>query len=259
MIPVLTKFVHARWISTHPAETWVTLEEQRMHSRIADLVIVRLDIPTLIARRDGGWLQPLRLSELRVLATLRGDRATTLATVAARAKLEPDNATRILQGLVRTGFIAREGPSYRRLVPLSALAQRVVSFEAKRSEPRRALAQARAHRAWADETYVALDARHAGRFEAFEEQYRRAGVGLIELDRARSVIPLFSHVRRRPNRLEARLIGEQALGRLLGLPMGDRPELRLPHATRLRGESEPVVSGADSDWVSHLQLASQAS
>ncbi len=77
MLPTLSKFVQSEWIAPHPAQTWVILEEQRMHSRIADLVIVRLDVDVLRGRQDGDWLRPLRLTELRVIAELRGDRTTS--------------------------------------------------------------------------------------------------------------------------------------------------------------------------------------
>jgi hypothetical protein len=258
MLPTLSKFVQSEWIAPHPAQTWVILEEQRMHSRIADLVIVRLDVEVLRARQDGDWLRPLRLTELRVIAGLRGDRTTSPAAVARKAGLEPANALRVLQSLAADGFIVRQGKGYRRLAPGSALTQRVVSFEMKRSEPRRALSQARAHRPWADETYVAFDARFAARFESFKEQYARAGVGLIELRSDELKVRLRSRARRRANRLEAALIGEQALARMLGLPAGDRPERRLPHGHRISGDTEPIIIGAESNWVKTLRWAGQA-
>ena len=209
------------------------MREQRIHSRIADLVIVRLDIQTLAARQEGGWLRPLRLTELRVMTALRSDRPTGLDAIARTAVLEPGNASRALRSLATDGFVVREGTGYRRLAPARALAQRVISFEAKRSEPRRALSQARGHRPWADETYVAFDAFYAERFIALTEQYARAGVGLIELQSDKSRVRLRSRARRRANRLEAALMGEQALTGVLGLSGGDRPERRLPHGPLL--------------------------
>jgi hypothetical protein len=253
MRPVLREFARTRWIAPHPTETWVMLDEQRMHSRIADLVIVRLDIATLTDRKNGGWLRPLRLTELRVIAGLRADRPTGLDAVARKAGLEPANVLRVLRSLGADGFTVREGTGYRRLAPARALAQRVVSFEAKRSEPRRALSQARAHRPWADETYVAFDERFAERFTSLAEQYERAGVGLIEIRPDTAMMQLLSRPRRRSNRLEAALMGEQALTRMLGLPAGDRPETRLPHGPLLSGESNPIIEGAHSTWVERLR------
>jgi hypothetical protein len=87
MLPARVKLVRNRWILPDPIQTWIILEEQRIHSRIADLVIVRLDIQALEMRRDGGWLRPLRLAEVRVIAELRNDRATSPATIAQKTGL----------------------------------------------------------------------------------------------------------------------------------------------------------------------------
>jgi len=253
MLPILRKAASALWTERNPSRTWVMLEEQLMHSRIADLVLVRLDIDVFRERLEGGWLRPMGLAELRILGAVRPDRRTGVTAVARAVRMEPNNVRRILRTLSHDGFIARDGPNaYKRLAPKRAIAQRVISFEAKRDNPRTALAQARAHRVWAEETYVAFDSRSAQRFRAMHSPYAQAGIGLIQLSPDRWDLVTRSHARRRANRLEAALMGERALARLLGQPAKDRPERRLPHGHRLSRESEPVVSGADAELLIEL-------
>ncbi len=254
MLPQLRVAATSIWVDGAPTETWVLLEEQILHSRIADLVLVRIDVEAVRVRVEGGWLRPLRLNELRALDGLRADRGTSVHAVARRMRVEPASAGQVLGGLTRDGFIARDASaSYRRLASVSAIAQRVVSFEAKREDPRGALLQARAHRAWANETYVACDATFCKRFDALRAQYASLGIGLFELSPSDWRRVLRSKPQRRANRLEASLIGERALARLLGEPGRDRPERRLPHGRRLSAESEPVIAGPDAAWLSHLR------
>jgi hypothetical protein len=110
MLPTLREAATALWIRRDPSRTWVMLEEQLMHSRIADLVLVRLDIEVVRARLDGGWQRPLGLAELRVLAALRSDRYTSAMTVAQAVKMEPTNVTRILRTLSGDGEQVTSGP-----------------------------------------------------------------------------------------------------------------------------------------------------
>lgn len=249
MVGILGTFARVAWVERNPECTWAILEEQAVHSRIADLVLVRLDDEVLRARVEGGWLRPLRLTELRALRVLRSDRATTRSTVATRLRMTEDRAGQILRELANDGFVARSGPfAFRRLAPSRPIAQRVVTFEVKRSDAARALNQARAHRAWADETYVAFDQFYRSRFLALTEAYSSSGVGLIELsgEGARRHMP--ARPKRRSNRIEASLAGEQALARLLGHAALDRPERRLPHGGRLSDDSEPELAGPGSEW-----------
>ncbi len=258
MLPQLRAAATTLWVDAAPTDTWLLLEEQLLHSRIADLVLVRVDVDAVRARIEGGWLRPLRLNELRTLNALRPDRPTSVGTVAARVRVEPASAARVLRGLADDGFIAEDAVGgYRRLATVRAIAQRVVSFEAKREDPRGALLQARAHRAWADETYIACDARYTERFDALREQYSRLGVGLFEVSPTGWRRVLRSQAKRRSNRLEASLMGERALARLLGAPSMDRPERRLPHGHRLSEDSEPIIEGPDADWLSGLRGALQ--
>jgi hypothetical protein len=253
MLPQLAAAATALWVERDPSSTWVLLEEQTIHSRIADLVLVRLDLNAIRARQAGDWLRPLRLNELRTLRALRPDRPTSLASIAGATRLEQDNVLRLLRRLLLDEFVSQVAPRrYQRLAPAAPLVARVVSFEAKRSDARKALGQARAHRVWANETYVGFDGHHAGRFLSVRDGFAGSGVGLIRLDPDRWKLQLRARSRRSPSRLESAIMGEQVLGRLLGAPAADRPELRLPHGHRLSSESEPVIAGPNPSWLSRL-------
>jgi hypothetical protein len=254
MLPQLRSAARELWIDAAPECTWLLLEEQLLHSRIADLVLIRLDVAALRLRLEGDWNRPLSLGELRVLHALRQDRATRAVAVAKHARMTRDNAAQVLRRLASDGFVSRDADgAFRRLAPSRAIAQRVITFEAKRDDPGGALQQARGHRAWADETYVAFDAQYDARFRALVEQYRRVGVGLLELSPTSWQRLIRARPVRRANRLEAGLIGERALGRLLATGSFDRPERRLPHGDQLGTESEPILVGHDADALRELR------
>lgn len=254
MLPVLHDLVRARWIKRHPSHTWLLLDEQQLHSRIADLAVVRLDIAAMRARAKGGWLRPLRLQELRAMEALRPDRGASVDLIAERMRVSSPSAGEVLRELAANRFVAKQpSGTYRRLAPATALAQRIITIEAKRDDPRSALRQARAHRAWNDETFVAFDAVYSARFRKLDKDWRALGIGLIELSPASWRVIFRSRPHRRANRLESALVGERALARVLGLATENRPERRLPHGHRLAGESEPVVAGSNSRWVRALR------
>jgi DNA-binding MarR family transcriptional regulator len=253
MLPMLHEVARKTWVARQPSHTWVLLDEQRLHSRIADLAVVRLDVDAIRARKKGGWLRPLRLQELRVLHALRLDRPATSRYVAIHMRTSESSALDVLRDLASAGFIAREpNGTFRRVAPATALAQRIVTIEAKRDNPRAALQQARAHRAWTNETYVAFDAAFRARFRKRDEAWRQLGIGLIELDADGWRVVYRARPFRRSNRLEAALVGEQALDRLLGWSIENRPERRLPHGHLLSTDSEPIVLGPKARWIRSL-------
>jgi hypothetical protein len=259
MLPVLRDLVRTRWINKHPSHTWLLLEEQQMHSRIADLAVVRLDVGAMRARAKANLLRPLRLQELRALHALRPDRGASVAVIAEQMRSSRPRAQVILRELDAEGFVSREPTgTYRRLAPAISLAQRIIAIEAKRDDPRSALRQARSHRAWTDETFVAFDAAYAARFRKLDRDWRQLGIGLVELtpDSWRLIFRCRPH--RRSNRLESALVGERALARVLGVAVENRPERRLPHGHLLSDESEPIVLGSKSRWVKELRRRSRA-
>lgn len=253
MLEQLHAAVRALWTDPQPNATWVLLEEQLLHSRIPDLVLVRIDISVLRARISGNWSRPLRLTELRVVRALRSDRSTRLDTIARRARTSIASTRKTLSALVRDRFVTGDAAmGFRRHSPIRPIAQRVVTFEAKRSDPGRALSQARAHRAWANETYVAFDAEYRRRFLAYADVYSRLGLGLIEITPEAWKRVKTARPHRRSDRLEAGLVGERVLARLLGHPDADRPERRLPHGAILPRTPRPLIVGADASWVRTL-------
>lgn len=260
MLPLLHDVAREIWVKKQPLHTWVLLDEQRLHSRIADLAVVRFDVDAVRARLKGKWLRPLRLQELRALHALRSDRAATARLVAARMRTSEASAGDVLRELANAGFISREPTgAFRRVAPVAALAQRIITIEAKRDDPRGAMQQARAHRAWNDETYVAFDATYSSRFRKRDKDWRKLGIGLIELRQDGWNVPFRARPHRRSNRLEAALIGEQVLDRLLGSSTENRPERRLPHGHLLPSASEPVVLGPSARWVKSLRGKASAS
>jgi len=253
MLATLRHAAAALWIGEDPERTWVLLEEQQLHSRIADLVLVRLDVRSVERRLGGGWDRPLTLPELQVMRLLRPDRNVSADAVAQRLSITPRHSSDLLRGLVADGYAERRGPNaFRRLAPVQPLIDRVITFEAKRDDPTGAISQARGHRAWADETYVAFDARFERRFVAQTAAFERLGVGLLELWPDRWLRVLRARPRRSRNRLEAGLIGERTLARLKGSPASERPERRLPHGHRLSAASEPIVAGPDTERLHTL-------
>ncbi len=259
MLPVLHDLVRTRWTKRSPAHTWLLLEEQQLHSRIADLAVVRLNIAAMRARAKADLLRPLSLRELRALHALRPDRGASAELVARQMRSSRQRATEVLRDLSADGFIVREPTgTFRRLAPIASLAQRIITIEAKRDDPRSALRQARAHRAWNDETFVAFDAAYAARFRRMDRDWRQLGIGLIELRPDSWRLIFRSRPHRRANRLESALVGERALARVLGLAIENRPERRLPHGHRLSSESEPIVLGAKSRWVKSLRKRASA-
>jgi DNA-binding MarR family transcriptional regulator len=254
MLPLLHDAAKQIWVKSQSSGTWVLLDEQRLHSRIADLAVIRLDVDAVRIRKKEGWLRPLRLQELRALRSLRRDRQASVALVASQMRVSQAAALEVLRDLAGEGFVTRdETGTFRRIAPITALAERIITVEAKRDNPRAALQQARAHRAWTDETYVAFDASFSTRFRKRDKEWRQLGIGLIEVgsDHWRRVYRARPH--RRSNRLEAALIGELALDRLLRWSAENRPERRLPHGDRLSGRSAPVVLGPKARWVRALE------
>ncbi len=254
MLPTLREFVRQAWAEREPSHTWVILEEQRLHSRIADLALVRLDVAAVLQRLAGNWFRPLRLPEIRALHSLRPDRPATARLVASKMRTTQATAVEVLRGLVADGFVERpDSGIFLRAAPVNSLAERIVTIEAKREDPRKALQQARSHRPWTNETYVAFDAGFSKRFRARDTQWRKFGIGLVELEPGHWNRVIRARPHRRSNRLESALMGELALSRLLGVPDADRPERRLPHGKDLATPPDPLVLGSAKRWVDALR------
>ena len=118
---------------------WLVLEQHRVHSRIADLVLARVNPDALEERLSAThWHRPLNETELRALRSLRRDRGTRLATLAERMGAPEGHARRVASRLVSEAYADRTASgSYARLAPVRPIVDWVVSFEAKRADARR--------------------------------------------------------------------------------------------------------------------------
>jgi len=251
----------ARVLLAGPDELWVLVDEHQIYGRIPDLVAARVDMAALQARLAGGWLRSLNETELRGLRAMRPDRGSRLDLLAGRMRVAPETAQKVLAGLVRDNFAERTlSGSYARRAPVAPFVSRVVSFEAKRSEARSALIQARDHRLFADAVYVAFDAAFTRRFEAAKPIYRHHGVGLLALDAEADSYRVVARPTRSRHRhvVALALSAERTLARLLAAPLRRLPESRLPSATAGSGDpGRPLLLGPSANAAQRLLRAAE--
>jgi len=239
MLPAIRECLGTRLI--RPRETWLLLPEHQTYSRIPDLLFAKLDVPNLL-RRLRQSTPPLVRTELLILQTLREDRRMRLATLASALHLGTEHVRRVLARLERYGLVAESAAGVlRRLETVRPFVTRLVSVEAKRSRWRSALVQARAHRPFSNEAWVAFDAAFISRFRAVQRQFVASGIGLLAIDAAtnRSTIIVQPSPRltaRSP--LAFSVVAELVLARLTGAPIRQLPQTRLPNG------SGPIVRPA---------------
>jgi hypothetical protein len=222
-----------RWarVQLGDAHTWVLLPELLTENRIPDLVLARIDIPELTTRIVDGAHRGLGTTELMIMRTLRQDRTLSLNSMAKRIFVSPDHARRVLRVLSAEGYVEEVRPrQFRRIRAFRPIVSRFVAFEAKLNDWRSALFQARMHQSFADEAYVAFDAHFRGRFEAARPTYAQIGVGLKAVDATTKTC-----VNVEPSRrglripLSVAFVSERVLDRLVGNPVRQLPETRLPN------------------------------
>lgn len=236
--------------------TWVILNEHDVTGRIVDISALRLDVQALRSRVTGDCVRPLSEPELRALRSLRSDRAVRLATLARHLRLAEPSAARIVRGLLSDGLVERTPTGgFLRAVTLKPIVDRVLTFEAKLSDWRKALLQARTHQSFADFAYVAFDAAFKRRFERGLSAYARQGVGLFAIAAngggASAVLP--SRRSAANSTLLRALNAERTLARLLGYKLNELPESRLPSASAGSGRRElPRLLGPRAKTVMRL-------
>ena len=211
---------------------WIALPQHQVHSRIADLVMARIDPEALEARLGGDWLRSLNASELQAMRSLRRDRGTSLGTLAERMRAPEERVRRIVSRLVAQAYVDKTASgSYARLAPVRPIVDRIVSFEAKLYDAHGAYLQARAHGHFAHCSYVACDAACASRFKRRRASYRAEGIGLLALSAADdSFEQLWPAGRNRLwHVLGQALSAERTFARLLGISPTALPETRLPN------------------------------
>lgn len=249
----------AQGLLVRPDELWVFVDEHQIYGRIPDLVAARIDLAALEARLKGGWVRTLNETELRGIRAMRPDRGSRLDFLAGHMRVAPETAQKVLAGLVRDNFVERTlSGSYARRAPVAPVVSRVVSLEAKRSEPRAALIQARNHRHFADAVYVAFDAAFSRRFDAAKPTYLHQGVGLLALDAHTDSYRVVARPTRSPHRhvVALALSAERTLARLLAAPVRRLPESRLPSATAGSGDpGRPQLFGPSANVARRLLRA----
>jgi DNA-binding Lrp family transcriptional regulator len=221
---------------------WVVVREHKVDTRIPDLVLARLDEDAVNDRASVGAARPLTRPEIVVLTALRRDCGSTVATTARRAAVADATVRRTLRHLEADGFVERSSAgSWHPTFLFRPLVTRFVSFEAKRNDWRGALSQARAHRLFANEAYVAFDPAFARRFERSLPYYRTSGIGLLALGpEPRAVRRLLRGKSGRPLDLtSAAVAGEEVWSRLLGVAARQLPQTRLPNASAQIVDREP--------------------
>jgi hypothetical protein len=159
---------------------WLVVDEHLVGTRIPDLLAARVDLRAFRARIRARQWEPATDGEIVVLTILRRDRPTSVQSVAARVGYTTDSTRRLLRRLERLGYASESrGRGFRKVRGRYKIFSRFVAVEAKLRDWRRALVQARAHRSFAQECYVAFDASYAERFAIGHSYFRASGTGLL--------------------------------------------------------------------------------
>jgi DNA-binding transcriptional ArsR family regulator len=254
MIEPLRIAAVARWALD--GEPWLVVTEHKADTRIPDLVLARVDETAVEQRVALGCQRPLNRAELTLFLRLRRNCGTSVEVLARHSRVTRASASRTLRALERDGFVAKQRSGcWRPIISFRPLVTRFVSFEAKRSDWRCALAQARAHRLFANEAYVVFDPSFATRFERNLEYYRISGIGLLALGGEPPSIKriLRSRRGRALDQISAVLAGEEIWSRLLGLSTTPLPQTRLPSVSAPSVDREaPGLAGARSKRLERL-------
>jgi len=223
-------------------EHWLVVDEHLVGTRIPDLLAARVDIRAFRSRVRAEQWEPLSESEILALLSLREDRLTSVHAVAAALGFTPDATRRLLRRLESRGYASEDrAGSFRKLRGRYKIFSRLVAVEAKLRDWRRALVQARAHRSFAQECYVAFDASYARRFALGRDYFKASGAGLLAVSTASGVERILpARGRRSVDPVTFAVAGEQLWLRLQGVTRS-LPQSRLPNAAALIARpGEPV-------------------
>lgn len=162
---------------------------------ICDLVGVRLRQDRVVQRLRLRQTRPIasitRASILQVIPDVDSGRRIKESSVlgAFDTALPSDLLTAEIERLVRDKFVVRRGSTcLQKVNGWAPLHSRIVAVELKLARIREALAQARAHLAFADESYVALPVAVADRVHetpARWNQYWDIGIGLLAVTKTK--------------------------------------------------------------------------
>lgn len=168
-------------VTSDPA--WCAIRERTVLHRMPDLLVCRVDWPEVARRRDAGQARPLSRIELVTLRELKMDRVGTFTWLSGRVPITPFHCRAALRSLVASGHVKKCGPDrYQRRTPLKPVITYMVAFEAKISDWRKAVVQARSHVLHSDKVYVVCDPSFSSRFRRAQSYFKEMQVGLLALD-----------------------------------------------------------------------------
>lgn len=243
MIPSLREFALREL--TYRDEVWAALVEHQLGSRIPDLVLARLDIPSIRRRIARGLARPLTPMEVTIVRAARRDSGTSLQRFRSLTEVSADYIAKLTNRLAAEGFLVRTPTGYVRANGWAPPVTRLITFEAKRNDWKGAFFQARAHRDLSHESYVAFDEAFAPRFDKAIHHYSAAGIGLVSLESETNKGRFL--VRGRPRRSTGgitALAGETIWGHLVWGRVSSLPQTRLPSARDANGRPEaPLLVG----------------
>jgi hypothetical protein len=235
-------------------EHWLVVDEHLVGTRIPDLLAARVDLRALRSRIRATQWEPLNESELVALANLRRDRPTSVRAVAQAIGYTPDATRRLLRRLENLGYASEDrAGSFRKIRGRYKVFSRFVAVEAKVRDWRRALVQARAHRSFAQECYVAFDASYSERFALGHAYFEASGTGLLAVSPVNGVDRVLRpRASRSVDPSTFAVAGEQLWLRLQGVTRS-LPQSRLPNAAALIARpGEPVSPESRSRSLSRL-------
>jgi DNA-binding MarR family transcriptional regulator len=158
------------------------VDEHLVGTRIPDLLAARVELRAFRARIGAEQWEPLTEGEIVALANLRRDRTTSVQALAAHIGYTTDTTLRLLRRLEHLGYASESrGRGFRKIRGRYKVFSRLVAVEAKLHDWRRALVQARAHRSFAQECYVAFDPSYVDRFSIGHAYFQASGTGLLAI------------------------------------------------------------------------------
>lgn len=182
---------------------------------VPDVSAVRYDWDAVRARVVDR-VQPLTAEPSVRAALLLRRRRLSLADLAGELRMSLDHVRRaVVSDLREHGWLAETGDVLQLRESAKPTGVRVVTVEAKLRDWQGALGQARRQRYSADDAYVALDARAAGRLHADLPAIARQGIGVIAVDPATLTMRVMqrptARLRGRSNLVGRTLIAERGL------------------------------------------------
>jgi hypothetical protein len=234
-------------------ETWVFAMELPAATRIPDLVAARIHPRSVELRLELGLTRPIALSGLKAITMLSRRTWKTPDEIAAVLGVTASYLRRTLHFLLESGYVESKDGAFRLHSGYLPVVSKCISFEAKRSDWRNALTQARAHLAFANSSYVVFDSAFEARFRRARPYFQTAQVGLVSLSEDGGFDRLLGSRTSRTNAFERAALNESLFGRMLGLPKDPLPETRLPNAEAPSVDQQSVLlAGRHSRRFGHL-------